>query len=91
MIEMARKTMTKEVTKTTVELAKMEVENGEPIAIPLNPQTLIGNVSLEKAQKEMNKRFNGQVMVYTVTPETKKYQMEVERFIEVAEEIKEEE
>lgn len=83
---MARKTMTKEVTKTTVKLAKMVTDaNGAPKAEQLPDVVLIGNVSLEKAQKEVNKRFEFPVTVFGVQPETQVYQMSVERFIELAE------
>lgn len=79
-----RKTMTKEVTKTTVKVAKMEMQDGAPVAVPLPDVILLGNVSLEKAQREMNKRYNEPVTVFEVQPETKVYEMLVEDFIQVA-------
>ncbi len=81
---MARKTMTREVTKTTVKLAKMEVENGLPVAQPLEDEILIGNVSLEKAQKEMHKKHGNDVTVFAVEPETLTYELPVEKFLEIA-------
>lgn len=79
-----RKTMKKEVTKTKVTLAKMVMEDGRPKAEPMQDEILIGNVSLEKAQKEMDKRHEDRVTVFTVEPETVTYEMSVEDFIQVA-------
>lgn len=81
-----RKMMSKEVTKTAVKIAKMIVDGkGMPKAEPLQDEVLIGNVSLEKAQKEINKKFPGQaVTVFAVEPSTEVYQMAVEDFIKHA-------
>lgn len=87
-----RKEMTKEVTHTTVTLGKMEMIDGEVKAEKLDPITLLGNVSQEKAQREINKRFPGQsVQVLGVQANTKHYKMSVERFIELADEVTENE
>lgn len=81
-----RKWMTKEVTKTTVKVARMEVaEGGLPKAVQLDDQVLIGNVSLEKAQKEVAKKFAHPVTVFGVEPDTVTYRMKVEDFIQAAE------
>jgi hypothetical protein len=40
--------MTKEITKTTVRIAKMQVENGEVKIVKLPEETLVGNVKQEK-------------------------------------------
>lgn len=79
-----RKMMTKEVTKTTLKLAKMEMVDGQPQAIALPDEVLLGNVSLEKAQKEMNKKYGEPVTVFEVSPDTQVYELEVEEFIKVA-------
>lgn len=80
-----RKMMTKEVTKTLVQLAIMEVnEQGMPVAKPLEPIELIGNVSTEKAQKVVQKMFTENVTVFGVNPETQTYEMEVSEFIKLA-------
>jgi hypothetical protein len=78
-----RKYMTKEVTKTTVKIASMEMVAGIPKAIPLPDVVLIGNVSLEKAQKEVNK-LHDRATVLNVESETVVYEMLVEDFIKVA-------
>lgn len=76
--------MTKEVTHTTVKVAEMIVENGQPVANPLPDETFIGNVSMDKAQKDLNKKYGKPVTVFQVLPETKTYEMPVEEFIKHA-------
>lgn len=79
-----RKTMTKEVTTTTAKVAKMAIENGVPVAQPLADEKLLGNVTLEKAQKDIQKKFAEPVNVYEVQAETIVYEMPVEEFIQIA-------
>lgn len=81
---MARKMMTKEVTKTVVKIGKLEMVDGQPQATQLPDETLIGNVNMEKAQKLMNEKYNEHVTVFTVEPDTTVYEMEVEEFIKLA-------
>lgn len=84
-----RKIMTKEVTKTTVKSAKMVVKDGKPEAVELPDEVLLGNISLEKAQKEMNRKYNEPVTVLSVEADTKVYEMDVVEFVKYAK-IKEE-
>lgn len=80
-----RKFMTKEVTKTTVKVAKMVVgENGQPTVEPMADFVMLGNVSQEKAQKEAVKRYGQGVTVFGVEVETNKYKLAVEEFLEIA-------
>ena len=80
---MARKTMTKEVTKTTIKLGKIEMVEGTPKAVNLPDEIVLGNCSPEKAQKLMNKK-HGVVTVFEVVPETQVYEMDVMEFIKIA-------
>lgn len=80
---MARKMMTKEVTTTTVKLGKIEMVNGTPNVVMLPEEKINGNITLEKAQKLMNKK-HGVVTVFEVVPETQVYEMNVMDFIKVA-------
>ena len=80
---MARKMMTKEVTTTTVKIGKIEMVNGTPNVVMLPEEKINGNITLEKAQKLMNKK-HGVVTVFEVVPETQVYEMEVMEFIKVA-------
>ena len=79
-----RKMLTKEVTSTTIKLAKMEVNEGQVQAVTLPDEIVLGNVSLEKAQKEANKIHGAGVTVFGVEAETKIYEMPVDEFIKVA-------
>ncbi len=82
---MARKTMKKEVTHTTVKLARMTTDGaGNPQAEKLPDMTLIGNVSLDKAQKQAAKQFDFPVTVFGVEPETQVYELPVEEFLKYA-------
>ena len=80
---MARKMMTKEVTTTTVKIGKIEMVNGTPNVVMLPDEKINGNITLEKAQKLMNKK-HGVVTVFEVIPETQVYEMDVMEFIKVA-------
>jgi Histone-like Protein p6 len=79
-----RKFMTKEVTTTTITLAKMQMVDGQPQAEKLEDEILVGNVSLEKAQQHAVKKHGAGVTVFTVEPQTHVYELSVEDFIKVA-------
>lgn len=80
-----RKFMTKEVTKTIVKVARMTQDvNGMPVAEQLADEVLIGNVSQEKAQKEVNKKYDFPVTVFGVSADTQVFEMAVEDFIKHA-------
>lgn len=81
---MARKMMSKEVTKTVVKLAVLELVDGTPTINELPDETLLGNVSAEKAQKELNKKHGKPVTILGVEANTQAYEMEVEEFIKLA-------
>lgn len=76
-----RKMMTKEVTKTNVKVGKLEMVDGQPQAVALPDEIILGNVSLEKAQKQLNKKYGEPVTVFSVEPDTTIYEMAVEDFI----------
>jgi hypothetical protein len=86
-----RKTLQREVTHTTVQLAKLNVVDGVPTTATLPEETLVGNYSLEKAQKEMTKKHGVGVTVFGVQADTKRYEMDIEKFIELATEVQEDE
>lgn len=79
-----RKMMSKEVTKTTVKIARMEVVDGKPVATTLADEILLGNVGLEKAQKAVTKKHGAGVSVFQVVPSTEVYELEVDEFIKIA-------
>jgi hypothetical protein len=79
-----RKMMSKEVTSTIVKMAKMEMVEGLPQAVTLPNEVMLGNVSVERAQKEATKKHGAGVTVFEVLPETTVYEMPVEDFIKLA-------
>lgn len=80
-----RKTMTKEVTSTKVQLAELVInEAGKPEAQEMPVETMLGNVSLERAQKELSKKHGKALTVLSVEPNTVTYEMSVEEFIQIA-------
>lgn len=81
---MARKMMSKEVVNTVVKLAVLEMNEGTPTAITLPDETLLGNVTAEKAQKELNKKHGKPVTIISVEPNAITYEMEVLEFIKYA-------
>lgn len=79
-----RRMMTREVTKTTIKVAKMEMQDGQPKAVALPDKVVIGNIRLERAQRMVQKDYDEPVTVLQVIPETTTYEMPVETFIEHA-------
>lgn len=79
-----RKTLTKEITSTTVRIAKMVITDGQPTAEQLPDEVLLGNLDQEKAQKEITKKHGAGVTVFGVEADTKVYEMSVEKFLEHA-------
>lgn len=92
-----RRLMTKEVTSTTVKVARIDVTEGQPKVVELEPVILLGNIDSEKAQKVVAKQHGAGVSVLSVETDTKVYELEVEEFIKIArlreagEEVSEEE
>jgi len=79
-----RKMLTKEVTSTTIKIGKIEMVDGTPQVATLENVVLLGNVSHEKAQKEVEKLHGKGVTVFELQSDTKVYEMPVEEFIKVA-------
>jgi hypothetical protein len=81
MVKMPRKMLTREVTHTTVKLGRIVKENDQPVLKPLEDQTMIGNVDVAKAQKELSKHYDFPVTVFEVHPQTEQREMPLEDFI----------
>lgn len=79
-----RKMMQREVTHTTIKSGVLELVNGEAKAVSLPDEVVIGNITMEKAQKIMNKKQGIPVTIFEVLPETDVYEMPIEEFIKVA-------
>ena len=81
---MSRKMMTKEITKTTVRIAKLSVVNGEPKMEKLPELILPGNVKQEQAQKLVNKQYGQPIAILEIFAETQIYEASVEDFLKIA-------
>lgn len=79
-----RKKMTKEVTKTTIKIAKVQNVDGQLTTEQLDDIVMIGNVSPEKAQKHVHKDLGTNATVFGVEVSTEVYEMDVEEFIKHA-------
>ena len=81
-----RKMLSKEITFTHVKVAVLEVmEDGSPKAIEQPPIELLGDISIERADKMIAKDYKGKmIMIYSIETEKRTYEMEVEEFIKVA-------
>jgi hypothetical protein len=82
--KMSRKMMYKEITKTTVRLAKLTVENGEPKMFKLPEEILVGNVKQEVAQRQLNKKYGEPIAILEIFAETTIYEAPVEEFLKIA-------
>jgi hypothetical protein len=87
-----RKMMSREVTSTVISLAMIEVVDGEPKMVQLPEEVIIGNVSMEFAQRLLNKKYGQPVTILEIVTDTQVYEMAVEDFIKhasvkVAEEV----
>lgn len=87
-----RKFISKEVKFTTISTQEIKIENGNVTGVSLEDFTVTGDYSLERADKVAKKHFSGKnVVVTNVHNFSKVYRMETEKFIEIAEEVQEEE
>jgi hypothetical protein len=85
-----RKYMTKEVTSTELKLAKLVIgENGLPVADVIPSHVVLGELTPEKAQKLISKKYPSGVTIYAMETKTSVYKMSVADFIKVAELIQE--
>lgn len=74
-------TIKRKITHTTVSIATVEMIDGEIFTNQLEDLVLNGNVSIEKAQKIVDKEIGNKAMVLEVNTETNVYEMSVENFI----------
>lgn len=84
---MARNTMQRSFTVTTVDFSDIVTANGKVDVIPQTPIKLDGKLTEEKARKEIVKMdaFKGkQIVVTNVSYDTETYTMEISKFLEMA-------
>lgn len=82
---MVRHFINREITTTKVTAAKMSMVDGMVTTEQLEDVILIGNVSLEKANKEVKKLHGEGATAFTVEPNTHKYRIATDVFVKHAE------
>lgn len=86
---MTRHFINREITTTKVTAAKMSMVDGMVTTEQLENIILIGNVSLEKANKEVKEKYGEGATAFTVHANTHKYRVPTEVFIKHAEIVEE--
>ena len=79
-----RKMMSKEVTFTTLKIAKIEMLNGSATVVELPEEIIMGTISKDKAQKAVNKKHNSIITILSHTENSDIYEMSVEDFVKQA-------
>lgn len=79
-----RRMLTRQITKTTIKVAKMVITDGVPEAIALPDEVVIGSVKMERAQRLVDKKFEESVHVLEVHEDTETYEMPIKEFLELA-------
>ena len=84
-----RNTITRTITTTTINSAKICFENGTPTAIDLAPITVHGTLTQQEAQKIAVKRYGKgeNVVVKSLETREKFYEISVADFIKYAKEV----
>jgi len=80
-----RKTITKEVKKTTVEVVEINIVDGSPVSTPVAPIEILGTISMERANAKARNTYRGKmVAVIGLKEESTVYQMPLEQFLTLA-------
>lgn len=77
-----RKNITKEVKKTYIEVVEIIVANGDITSVPLEDLTVMGSVTMERANLRAKRAYNGKtVAVVGLKEEITVYTMPLDFFI----------
>jgi hypothetical protein len=76
-----RKTMSKEITTTTLKLGKIKVLDGTPIVEQLPDETLIGTPNDKLIGRMMSKKHGAGITVYSKEVNKLVYEMSIDDFI----------
>jgi hypothetical protein len=79
-----RKTMSKEITTTTLKLGKINVVEGVPVVEQLPDETLLGEPNERNIGKHIYKKYGSGVTIYHKEVKKLMYEMDVEDFIKYA-------
>lgn len=84
-----RKFITKAVKSTTISSQEITIKDGNVTGVPLADFTVLGDYDIDRADQIAKKHYKGKNVVVTAVEVTKKiYRMETEKFLEIAEEVK---
>lgn len=89
-----RKEMQREITNSIIEYGEIAVENGTPKIVSSSTITELGKVSMEQANRivrRLPENKGKQVTVFNVNHETNQYKLSIEKFLEVATLVEDEE
>ena len=85
-----RKFITKAVKSTTISSQEITLKDGNVTSVPLPDFTVLGDYDIDRADRVAKKHYKGKNVVVTAVEVTEKiYRMETEKFLEIAEELKE--
>lgn len=85
-----RKFITKAVKSTTISSQEITIKDGNVTSVPLADFTVLGDYDIDKADRVARKHYKGKNVVVTAVEVTEKiYRMEIEKFVEIAEEVEE--
>ncbi len=86
--------MQREITNSIIEYGEIVVENGTPKIVSSSTITVLGKVSMEQANRivrRLQENKGKQVTVFNVNHETNQYKLSIEKFLEVATLVEDEE
>lgn len=82
-----RKSIVRTITATTIKSANLKFENGKPVATENVPFTVNGVLTMEKAQKEVTKKYGQFAQVTDIKAVDDVYEISVEDFIKHAKKV----
>lgn len=81
------KFITRTVTSSTLSASKIVPKDEGPVIEELVPFTVEGTLDTEKAQKAVTKKYGQGATLTSIEVSSKLYKMEIEKFVELAEEV----
>lgn len=82
-----RATIERSIIHTTVKACKVAFENNAPVATPLDPITVYGNITEEQAIKAVKKHYGAGAVFAGMESTEKHYEISVEDFVKNATEV----
>ena len=80
-----RKTITKEIKKTTIEVVDITIVDGSPVSTPVDSIEVMGTITMERANAKARNIYRGKmVAVIALKEESTVYQMPLDQFLTLA-------